>query len=107
MQQISASQLAEWLNDPHRTPPSLIDVREPDEFAYCHIPGAINMPLSDFMRHAESLDQDATLVMICHHGMRSYQAGAWLERQGFDEVINLSGGVEAWSVTVDPTMPRY
>jgi rhodanese-related sulfurtransferase len=53
------------------------------------------------------LNKTAETVVICHHGVRSYHAARYLETTGFDDVINLSGGMAAWADEVDPAMPRY
>jgi rhodanese-related sulfurtransferase len=107
MHHITALQLHAWLDDSGREAPLLLDVREPWEFATCHIPGAINIPMHTVpARHAE-LDDRAEIVMICHHGARSFQSGLFLENAGFDKIINLQGGVAAWARDVDATMPTY
>jgi rhodanese-related sulfurtransferase len=107
MQHLTAPELAEWIADASRPAPLLLDVREPWEFETCHIAGSVAMPMNSVpVRHAE-LDEDATIVCICHHGMRSAQVAAFLERCGFADVINLTGGVHAWAQQVDNTMPTY
>ncbi len=107
MQQLTAPQLAEWSQDESRAKPVLLDVREPWEFQTCHIPGAVAMPMQTVPARQEELDPDAPIVCICHHGMRSMQVAAFLERAGFTHVTNLSGGVHAWAQQVDPSMPTY
>ena len=107
MQQLTAPQLAEWLQDESRAKPVLLDVREPWEFQTCHIPGAVAMPMQTVPARQEELDPDAPIVCICHHGMRSMQVAAFLERAGFTQVVNLTGGVHAWAQQVDPSMPTY
>lgn len=107
MQQITAPQLQEWLSDNSRTPPVLLDVREPWEFATCHIPQAISMPMSTLPARYLELDRTANIVMICHHGARSFQSGLFLENAGFGGIANLQGGVAAWARDVDPAMPTY
>jgi len=107
MHQLTAPQLAAWLTDPDRPAPLLLDVREPWEFDTCKISGSTSMPMQNIVaRHAE-LPQDTAIVCICHHGARSMQVAAFLERQGFTEVSNLQGGVHAWAQQVDPHMPIY
>lgn len=67
----------------------------------------MHMPMQTVpQRHAE-LEAEAPVVCICHHGMRSMQVGVYLDRAGFENVYNLTGGVEAWAVQVDPAMQRY
>ena len=74
---------------------NLIDVREADEFASGHLPGAINLPLSDFLERYEELDKDKPYYIICRSGARSAQACAFLEEEGYD-VTNVAGGTIAW-----------
>jgi rhodanese-related sulfurtransferase len=107
MQQLTPPQLADWLADPSREKPVLLDVREPWEYQTCHIDGSVLIPMNTIPARQEELDPDAPVVCICHHGMRSMQVAAFLERQGFTEVINLAGGVHAWAQQVDPNMPTY
>lgn len=107
MKQISARELGEWLADASRPRPQLVDVREPWEFERCHIAGARLMPMRGVPARLDELDPDAELVIVCHHGVRSHQVAMFLERQGFERVINLAGGVAAWARDVDPAMPTY
>lgn len=110
MRQISASELAQWLADPARPAPLLLDVRQPWEFDTCHIEGARLLPMAELPRQLDRLRADAAqvpLVCICHHGARSLQVAAFLEQQGFDDVHNLTGGVHAWARDVDPAMATY
>lgn len=65
------------------------------------------MPMQQVPSDWQLLDEEAEIVVICHHGMRSMQVAHFLERQGLDCVYNLTGGIEAWAVDVDPDMPRY
>ena len=90
-------------------PPRLIDVREPDEWTVARIPGAQLLPLSRWPAMAlETLtDKSQPLIIQCHHGLRSARATAWLIDQGFGKVTNLAGGIDAWSVEIDPSVPRY
>ena len=85
----------------------LIDVREPEEHAVAAIEGARLLPLSLFNEWADTLDAERETVVICHHGIRSAQVCAFLARQGFKKLRNLSGGIDRWSCEVDPGVPRY
>ena len=107
MIQIQPVILKAWLDDPKRKPPLLVDVRESWEFRYCHIEDSILMPLGQVVERFEELDSEADVVVICHHGVRSYRAALFLDQAGFTRVYNLQGGVEAWARDVDPTMRRY
>ena len=91
------------------TPPRLIDVREPDEWEHSRIPGAELLPLSQWPQLAiEKLtDKNQELLIHCHHGGRSARATAWLLGQGFTNVKNVAGGIDAWSTEIDASVPRY
>ncbi len=90
-------------------PPRLIDVREADEFAIARIVGAELLPLSQWPAiAAEKLTDPAQpLLLLCHHGMRSGQATAFLVQSGFADATNIAGGIDAWSQEIDPSIPRY
>lgn len=107
IKQIRAAQLAEWLADESRPPPVLLDVREPWEFELCHLEGAQHIPMPLVPVRYDELNPDQDIVVICHHGARSFQVAMFLENKGFGGVQNLTGGVEAWATEVDPTMRRY
>jgi rhodanese-related sulfurtransferase len=107
MRQLSVSQLQEWLADAQRARPVLLDVREAWEFAVCRIAGSQSMPMRGIPARYQELRRDQDIVMICHHGARSYQAGMFLEQMGFTGISNLQGGVAAWARDVDPAMPTY
>ena len=91
------------------TPPRLVDVREEDEWTVAKIPGAELLPLSQWPALAlEKLtDKSQALLIQCHHGGRSARAAAWLLGQGFTDVTNLAGGIDAWSEQVDASIARY
>jgi rhodanese-related sulfurtransferase len=99
--------LAAWLADPDREPPLLLDVREPWEYQTCHLASSLLMPMASVPARQQELDPERPIVCICHHGARSMQVAAFLERAGFEQVINLTGGIHGWVLQVDPTMPTY
>lgn len=105
MRQFRPAELAAHLQAGHA--PQLLDVREPWEWNLCRIPGAILIPMRDLPVRLQELNKETETVVICHHGVRSYQAARYLESLGFGDVINLSGGVAAWADEVDPAMARY
>jgi rhodanese-related sulfurtransferase len=107
IEQISPVELAAWRADPARPPPVLVDVREPWEFERCRIDGSLLLPLGQIPARHEELPRDRDLVLVCHHGSRSQHAAMWLAGNGYANLHNLSGGVEAWAVDVDPAMARY
>jgi adenylyltransferase/sulfurtransferase len=87
----------------------LLDVRQPEEFAIAQIEGARLLPLGELEARIEELGawRGRRVVVTCHHGMRAARAAGILREHGFARVENLSGGIEAWSLTVDPSVPRY
>ena len=86
----------------------LIDVREPDEHALAQIEGAELLPLSQAQEWIETLPRDQELVFFCHVGGRSQQVAGFLAQQrGFTNVANMLGGIEDWSLRIDPSIPRY
>jgi rhodanese-related sulfurtransferase len=103
--EISPSEAAELLRD---NKARVIDVREPWEFATTRIDGSVEMPMGDVPARAhQELDPDERLVVVCHHGTRSMNVTVWLRNQGFEQVQSLRGGIDAWSVEVDPAVGRY
>ncbi|MEJ2793825.1 rhodanese-like domain-containing protein [Iodobacter sp. LRB] len=107
MQQINPIELSQWLNDAERESPILLDVRETGEYEICNIANSQLIPINTIPHRFAELDEDATIVVICHHGMRSYQVASFLERQGFANVINLNGGIARWAEEVDLAMAKY
>lgn len=107
MQQLEPVDLAAWLADPARKRPLLLDVREHWEYERCRIEGSRLVPMGEVSQRANELDPETDVVVICHHGVRSYRVAMMLEYSGFAKVYNLIGGVERWARDVDPTMPRY
>ncbi len=92
----------------------LLDVREPWEAALASIQpsstasaASLLMPMGEVTARWQELDPQQPIVCYCHHGMRSLQVVAFLQRQGFDSVYNLAGGIDAWSSEADGSVPRY
>lgn len=89
----------------------LVDVREPQEVAIASLQGFENLPLSEFAEWSSDIhsrfDPDTETIVICHHGIRSAQMCQWLLSNGFTSVKNVAGGIDAYSMLVDPTVPRY
>lgn len=87
-----------------------IDVREPFEFQQARIEGAELIPMRSVPAHLqrlEALADDATLIVYCHHGVRSLQVVNWLREQGVAACQSMTGGIDRWSREVDPSVPRY
>ena len=89
----------------------LVDVREPQEVEIAFIKGFKVLPLSKFSEWSEQIHFDLDLnqetLVLCHHGMRSAQICQWLKSQGFTNVKNIIGGIDAYSLVVDESIPRY
>lgn len=84
----------------------ILDVREQNEFEYCNI-GGLLIPLGELPGRLQELDAEREIVVLCHHGNRSWHATQFLLRSGFSKVKNISGGIEAWALRVDPSVKRY
>ena len=104
MRNLRPTELAEYLRE-HS--PLLLDVREPWEYNICHLPDSRLLPMGQIHQQLAELDPDQETVVICHHGIRSRQVAMYLEYQGFSNIINLAGGVDAWAREVDVTFPTY
>ena len=88
----------------------LIDVREPEEFSLSRIDNARLIPMQSIpaqVQELEALSDDATLLILCHHGVRSLQVASWLRARGIENCYSIAGGIERWSREVDPSVPRY
>jgi len=103
--QITPTEVAQQLKAGR--PLVLVDVREPAELALASIPNARHIPMNDIPARMHELDANAEIVVFCHHGMRSANVAEFLAQQGFTNVVNLTGGIDAWSLSVDPGVPRY
>jgi rhodanese-related sulfurtransferase len=105
MRHFSPPKLKSYLDNGKQ--PLLLDVREPWEFEICQIENSSNIPMRQILQQSATLSKNQEIVLICHHGIRSRQVGYFLESAGFTNLINLTGGVEAWAREVDPNMPTY
>jgi rhodanese-related sulfurtransferase len=86
----------------------LVDVREPWEFQLCRLPGAELIPMGDIPASLPRLEGvSEPLVVYCHHGVRSLRVANWLRQQGLEDVSSLQGGIDRWSLEIDPSVPRY
>lgn len=88
----------------------LIDVREPEEYAVARIDGARLVPMQSVpaeLQKLEALADESTLLVVCHHGVRSLQVVSWLRGQGVGNSYSVAGGIDRWSQEVDPAVPRY
>lgn len=105
IKQITAKQLQQRLNQEDSL--NLLDVREVHEFDFARIEHSQLIPLSQIAQRYNELAPDQEWIVICHHGRRSMMAAEFLAAQGFSNVINLTGGIDAWSLDCDVSVPRY
>ena len=85
----------------------LLDVRDGSELEICRIENALHIPMNEIPERCEALPLDRPLVVFCHHGMRSMNVLHYLESRGFENVINMGGGIHAWATDVESSTPRY
>ena len=85
----------------------LLDVREADEVATCAIAGSQHIPMRQIPENVASLPRDRLILVQCHHGGRSLRVTQYLRAQGFTQVSNVAGGIDAWAEQIDPALPRY
>ncbi len=85
----------------------LLDVREDEELRIVSVDGARHIPMGDIPARIGELDRDSEIFCLCHHGMRSAQVAGFLVQQGFEKVRNVRGGIDAWAIFVDESLPRY
>ncbi|QEY26893.1 rhodanese-like domain-containing protein [Neisseria zalophi] len=103
--QLTPLELQQWLAE--GKPLTLLDVRTDEEVAICTLPGYVHIPMNMIpIRHNE-LPDDAPIVVYCHHGIRSLNTAMYLAEAGFESLYNLQGGIDAWSLQVDSSVPRY
>ena len=110
MQHITPAQLSDWAAHMAARQPVLLDVREGWECQTASVSPAglefVHMPMQTIPARLDELDKTRPIACLCHHGSRSMQVAAYLAQQGFD-VINVAGGIHAWSTQVDPSIPTY
>ncbi len=85
----------------------LLDVREPFEVQTAAVKGAVNIPMNQIPNRLSEIPRDREILCMCHHGMRSAGVGGYLLEQGYANVVNVAGGISAWSSEVDPSVPQY
>jgi adenylyltransferase/sulfurtransferase len=103
--ELSPAELAEQMRGPQ--PPVVLDVREPWEHGLARIEGARLVPLNMLPHALSTFDPGRAYVVLCHHGARSLLAAQFLRERGLRQVSNLTGGIDAWSEAVDPSVPKY
>lgn len=112
IEHVHPSDLSAWLEKmrPHGQP-VVLDVREPSELQRASIKAdgftLVTIPMGVIPPRLAELDPAQPIACLCHHGGRSMQVAAYLQSRGFSHVANITGGINAWSVQVDPSIPRY
>jgi rhodanese-related sulfurtransferase len=86
---------------------AVVDVREARELEICRLDGALHVPMAEIPDRTDDLPRDQLLVVICHHGARSQMVVDFLRDAGFDNAVNLDGGIDAWAYDIDQSMRRY
>lgn len=104
--QLSAPEVAERLKR-QRDQVVLLDVREPYERELAVIEPSLHIPMGEVVARLAEIPQDRSVIVYCHGGARSLMVAGYLANRGWRSVANLAGGIDAWSVEVDPSVPRY
>lgn len=108
---VRPAQLADWLRAHEAERPLVLDVREPWERQTASVAPEgfelIAIPMGELPARLAELDPARPIACLCHHGMRSLRVAGFLVHQGFDQVANITGGIDAWSHERDPAVPRY
>ena len=105
IQQVTPQQLHDMRRSDH--PPVCVDVRTAGEYETAAIANTMHIPMHEIADRLDELDRAEHIVVICHHGIRSMRVALYLRHCGFEAISNLSGGIDAWSLTVDSRVPRY
>ena len=110
--QLRPLQLADWLAAlPATAKPILLDVREPHEVNFVSVrPSGLELrtiPMGSIPARLAEIDPEQPVVCLCHHGGRSMQVAHFLQSHGYDQLVNVAGGIHAWSAELDPALPTY
>jgi rhodanese-related sulfurtransferase len=108
VREVSPHELSRAMEGPESERPLILDVRNPDEVRIASIRGSLHVPLTELPARLDDVRElaERPVVVLCHHGVRSYHAAAFLDSVGIP-AASLRGGIEAWAAEVDPRMPRY
>ena len=105
--EIDVSEAARLIRDQPDKDVLVLDVREDDERAFCRLPDQLHIPIGQIQARWQELPRDRHLLVYCHHGMRSLRVAHFLRMMGIPDAQSIRGGIEAWSLEVDPRVPRY
>lgn len=107
--QITPTDLSQWLQS--QTAPVVLDVREPGEWQTASVQEEgftlVKLSMHDIPARLSELDPQQAIACLCHHGARSQRVAQFLAQNGFDNVVNITGGIDAWSLQRDASVPRY
>ena len=107
--QITPTDLPQWLQS--QTDPVVLDVREPSEWQAASVQAdgftLVQLSMNDIPARLAELDPQKPIACLCHHGARSQRVAHFLVQNGFENVVNIAGGIDAWSLQRDPGVPRY
>jgi rhodanese-related sulfurtransferase len=104
MVEITVEELKQWREENSNL--CIVDVRQPDEFNIVSLTNSFNIPLDQLPNTFVQLPVDEKIVTLCHHGVRSLRAALWLRSQGY-EAFSVRGGIDAWTIKIDPSLPTY
>lgn len=105
MKQFTAEQLKDYIEAGKDA--VILDVRERWEFETCHLENSLHICMSEIPARLDEIDPDNEIIVLCHFGSRSRQVIAYLQTKGYNNLINLEGGIDAWAKSIDTTMPQY
>lgn len=106
MRELSPDECKAYLETANGSP-LVLDVREPWEYQIVHLKDSQLIPMREIPAAMETLDPHQEIIVVCHHGIRSRQVALFLEHHGFSNVVNLTGGLDAWARDTDPSLPTY
>ncbi|MCK5895465.1 MAG: rhodanese [Cocleimonas sp.] len=85
----------------------LLDIREPAEVMYCTFPNSLHIRMHQIPSQWQTLPSNQSIIVFCHYGTRSRMVVQFLQQQGMSNVTNLTGGIDAWAIEIEPEMERY
>ena len=105
MSDITVAELAQWRASGKDF--VLLDVRNGDEVAAASLPDVVHIAMHEIPLRLSELPQNKPIAVLCHHGTRSVRVAGFLESRGFEDVVNVDGGIDAYARQIDPSLPRY
>lgn len=105
MKQFTVEQLKEYIDAGKDT--VILDVRETWEYETCHLENSLHIRMSEIPARLDEINPDDEIIVLCHFGTRSMQVITYLQTKGYNNLINLEGGIDAWAKSIDTGMPQY